>query len=88
MSKTLIMVLVLVTVTIPVTPALGDESDERIQEIIKDDHAAVQEEVNTNLNAQPPTRQEGPLCQTVSLDGLRFDTRGCERNPQWSIIKW
>ena len=86
-SKAFIIVLVLATVTITLTPAVADESAQGIQEM-KVEHTAVQDEVNTNLNSQPNPEREGPLCQTVSLNGLRFDTRGCEKNPQWSITKW
>ncbi|MFQ5917978.1 MAG: hypothetical protein ACE5I0_09240 [Candidatus Binatia bacterium] len=89
MSKASIILLVLTIVAIPLTPALADESGQGRQEIdVKIDHAAVQDEVNANLSSQPTTKQESPLCQTVSLNGLRSDVRGCEKNNQWSIIKW
>ncbi|MFQ5930245.1 MAG: hypothetical protein ACE5MK_11145 [Acidobacteriota bacterium] len=89
MSKAFIILFVMATVAIPLIPAVADESGQGRQEIdVKVDHATVQDEVNANLSSRSNTRKESPLCQTVSLNGLRSDVRGCEKNPQWSIIKW
>ncbi|MFQ5917268.1 MAG: hypothetical protein ACE5I0_05580 [Candidatus Binatia bacterium] len=86
MSRALMMVLFLATMIIPFAPALAAEPTQEIQGI-EIDHSAVQDEVNANLNSLLNTTDDRPLCQ-VPENGLRFDVRGCEKNPQWSLLKW
>ncbi|MFQ5992972.1 MAG: hypothetical protein ACE5NA_11100 [Nitrospiraceae bacterium] len=86
MSSALVVVLGLSAVALTVTPALAGESTQGTQGI-KLDYSVLQEEVDANLNSRLNTRDERPVCQ-VPEHGLRFDVRGCEKNPQWTLLTW
>ena len=90
-SRVLTLAFLLATVSVflaaPVTPVLAAESTQGIQGV-EMDHSAIQDEVNANINSRLNREHEDVLCQGVPEHGLRFDVRGCEKNPQWSLLKW